>query len=203
MRGFFSRRRSHSAAAPLARIAAMRNSFSLVLLVLCTSLAGCGKLSEKDVRHFVDQADDAARKRFAPEICALRGKDFKMHQRFQTADERMAPAELDLGRQMFCVEAGKFSRLRQYQLERKSLEVDLAPDRKTARITAEYVETLPYFEPDTMPVSPDDFREFQVLEVRDESVVGREGGDIVFLSMDADIHQKLVPRDSLDIPFTP
>jgi hypothetical protein len=182
----------------------MRNPLlALILLVVCTSLAGCSKLDERDVREFVDQADDAARKRFAPEICSLRGRDFKVHQRFQGADERSPATELDLGRQLFCVEAGKFSRLRQYQLERKSLEVDLATDRKTARITAEYVETLPYFEPDTMPQSPDDFREFQVLEVRDESVIGREGGDIVFLSTDADIHQKLVPRDSLQIPFTP
>ena len=173
------------------------------MLVVCTSLAGCGKLDEGDVRKFVDQADEAARKRFAPGICSLRGKNFKLHQRLQREDETMPPAELDLGRQMFCAEAGQFARLRQYQLERKGLEVDLAPDRKTARITADYLETLPYFEPDTMPKSPDDFWEFQVLQVHDESVVGIEGGDIVFLSTDADIRQKLVPRASLQIPFTP
>ena len=61
---------------------------------------------------------------------------------------------------------------------------------------------MPYYEPDVMPVTPDDFREFQILETRDESVVGIEGGDIVFLSTDADIHQSLVPKGSLQIPFT-
>ena len=42
----------------------MRTALALTLLVLCTSLAGCGKLDERQVREFVDQADDAARKRF-------------------------------------------------------------------------------------------------------------------------------------------
>lgn len=180
----------------------MRKPLFLSLLVLCAPLAGCGKLSEHDVREFVDHADAAARKRFAPEICALRGKGFTLHQKFQGADPRLPPAELDLDRKMFCVEAGKFGRIRQYQLERRSIEVDLAPDRKTARITVEYTETLPYYEPDVMPATPDDFREFQILESRDESVVGIESGDIVFLSTDADIHQTLVPKGSLQIPYT-
>jgi hypothetical protein len=136
----------------------MRNLLAFGLLVLCVPLAGCGKLDERHVRAFVDRADEASRRRFAPEICALRGTSFRLHQKFQAADLRLPPAELDLGRKAFCVEAGKFARLRQYQLERKSLEVDLAPDRKTARITAEYVETLPYYEPDMMPATPDDFR---------------------------------------------
>lgn len=180
----------------------MKKHLVFCLLVLCAPLVGCGKLDERHARRFVDQADETTRKRFAPEICALRAKNFSLHQKFQSSDERMPPAELDLDRKLFCAEAGKFARLRQYQLERKSLEVDLAPDRKTARITAEYVETLPYYPPDTMPRTPDDFYEFQILESRDESVIGFEGGDIVFLSTDADIHQSLVPKDSLQIPYT-
>lgn len=181
----------------------MRNHLVTGLLILCAALSGCGKLDERHVREFVDQADEAARKRFAPEICSLRGENFTLHQKVQVEDERVPPAELDLGRKLYCAEAGKFSRIRQHQLERKLLEVDLAPDRKTARVTAEYVETLPYYPPDTIPKSPDDFWEFQVLDTREESVVGIESGDIVFLSTNADIHQKVVPRTSLDIPFTP
>jgi len=180
----------------------MRNHLILCLLVLCTPLAGCGKLDERKVREFIDHADDTARQRFAPEICGLRGENFTLHQKFQDANLRLPSTELDLSRKMFCVEAGKFGRLRQYQLERKSLEVDLAPDRKTARVTAEYVETLPYYPPDTMPATPDDFYEFQVLESRDESVVGIESGDIVFLHTDVDIHQTLVPKSSVQIPYT-
>jgi hypothetical protein len=179
----------------------MRGHSLLALLVLCAALAGCGKLDEHRVREFVDQADDTARKRFAPEICALRGKNFTLHQKFQGEDPRMGPVELALDRKMYCVEAGKFSRLRQFRLERKSLEVDLAADRKTARVIAEYVATLPYYEPDVMPATPDDFREFQVLESRDDSIVGVEGGDIVFLSTDVDVHQSLVPKNSLRIPY--
>ena len=37
-----------------------------------------------------------------------------------------------------------------------------------------------------MPVTPDDFREFEIVESVDESVVGIEDGDLVFLSTRAE-----------------
>jgi hypothetical protein len=178
----------------------MRNHFILVLLVLCAPLAGCGKLNERDVRQFVDRADDTARKLYAPHICELRGKNFVMHVRFQGDDVRIPSGEFDISRKTFCIEAGKNAWLRHYKLERRSLDIDLAPDRKTAHVTAEYIETLPWFEPDIRPASPFDFREVQVLETRDDSIVGIEGGDIVFLSTNAEIHQTLVPKGSIDLP---
>ena len=106
-----------------------------------------------------------------------------------------------MDRKLFCREAGNFSRLRQYLLERKSIEIDLADDRRSARVTSNYVETLPYYEPYAMPRTPDDFREFQVVETRDESVVGFESGDLVFLSTDSESHQTLVAKDSIQIPY--
>ena len=102
---------------------------------------------------------------------------------------------------LFCREAGSFSQLRQYQLERKSMSIHLARDRKTATVTAEYVETMPYYEPDRRPATLDDFMEFQVVEILDESVVGIEDGDLVFLSTRSEAHQALVPKTSLDIPY--
>jgi hypothetical protein len=179
----------------------MRIPNLVLVLIAAATLTGCGKLDPVSAREFVDAADDAARKRFAPEICELRGKNFKLRQKFQSAEARMPPTEIELDRKLFCVEAGKFSRLRQYKLERHSLEVDLAPDRKTARVSAVYTETLPYYEPDIMPATPDDFREWQVLDVRDESVIGIEGGDIVFLSTDSETTQKLVPKRTLQLPY--
>jgi hypothetical protein len=178
----------------------MRNHLITCLLVLCATLAGCGKLDERHVREFIDRADDTARTLYAPHICELRGKNFSMHVKIQGDDARIAPSEFDIARKTFCAEAGKNAWLRNYKLERKSLEIDLAPDRKTAHVTAEYVETLPWFEPDVRPASPFDFREVQVLETRDDSVVGIESGDIVFMSTDADIHQTLVPKGSVDMP---
>ena len=53
-----------------------------------------------------------------------------------------------------------------------------------------------------MPATPDDFREFQVLETRDESVVGIEGGDLVFLRTDSDTTQSLIDKNSIRIPCT-
>ena len=189
-------------APPSLHSAPMRPLLLLTLLVACAPLAACKRsLDKQDVREFIDTADDAARKRFAPEICELRGKDFKLHQKFQAARSRLEPAELDIERKMFCIEAGKFSRLRQYRLERKSIDIEIASDRKTARVTAQYLETLPYYEPDMIPATPDDFREFQVLDTRDESVVGIESGSLVFLRTDSYIRQTLIPKDSVTIPY--
>jgi hypothetical protein len=177
-------------------------AFIAILLALCTPLTACKRnLDQHEVREFIDHADDTARKRFAPEICGLRGKSFKLHLKFQGYEPRMPPAQMDIERKLFCVEAGKFSRLRQYRLERKSMNIDLAADRKTARVSAEYVETLPYYEPDTMPSTPDDFRQFQVIETRDESVVGIEDGDLVFLSTDSDSRQSLVGKNQVSLPY--
>jgi hypothetical protein len=173
-----------------------------MLLALCAVLTGCTRsLDGADVREFIDKADDAARKRFAPEICALRGKDFKLHLKFHGHDERVEPTELEIDRKLFCKQAGNFSRLRQYRLERKSMEIDVALDHKSARVTAQYVETMPYYDPDRMPSTPDDFYEFQVVETRDESVVGIEGGDVVFLSTNSESSQSLIAKSQVSLPY--
>jgi hypothetical protein len=172
-----------------------------MLLVVCAALGGCShEVNRKQVAEFIDQADAAARKRFAPEICELRGRNFTLHVTFYGAEGR-EPSELDMTRGLYCQQAGSFSRLRQYKLERKSLAIDVATDRRTATVTAEYVETMPYFEPDTRPVTPDDFRYFQVVESRDESVVGLEDGDVRFLSSRVEAHQSLVGKGSIQLPY--
>jgi hypothetical protein len=172
------------------------------LLVLAVPLTACQRsLDETDVREFIDKADDTARKRYAPEICELRGKTFTLHLTFQGHERSLEPAEVEMDRALFCKQAGSFSRIRQYRLERKSIDVDVAADRKTARVTADYVETLPYYEPDIMPATPDDFREFQVVDTHDESVVGIEGGDLVFLSTRSSSSQELVSKSSISLPY--
>jgi hypothetical protein len=173
-----------------------------ILLALCVPLTACQRhLDETDVREFVDKADNAARKRFAPEICELRGKDFTLHLTFQGHEAAIEPTDVEMDRTLFCKQAGLFSRLRQYRLERKSLDVDVAADRKTARVTAEYVETMPYYEPDIMPATPDDFREFQIVDTHDESVIGIESGDLVFLSTESISSQELVAKGSISLPY--
>ena len=178
----------------------MRLTLSM-LLAGCALLGGCTReLTRQQVAEFVDQADDAARKRFAPEICELRASNFKLATTFH-AQGKNEPAQMEMTRKLYCQQAGQFARLRQYKLERKSVTIDVATDRKTATVTAEYVETLPYYEPDIMPVTPDDFRDFQVLETNDVSVVGIEDGDLRFLSTRSEIFQTLVPKNSLQIPY--
>ena len=180
----------------------MRLFAAAMLLALCLPLAACKKeVTRQQVAEFIDKADNAARKRFAPEICELRGKDFKMKMKFQGHEASMPPTEMEIGRKLYCANAGTHSRLRQYRLERKSMDIDISTDRRTARVTADYVETSPYYDPDIRPATPDDFRFFQVVESRDESVVGLEDGDLRFLSTEADAHQSLIGKGTVDLPY--
>jgi hypothetical protein len=172
--------------------------FAATLLAAC-ALSGCSReVTRQQVAEFIDQADDAARRRFAPEICALRGKDFVLRSTFH-AQRARKPAELEMTRKLYCRQAGEFARLRQYRLERRSMDIDVATDRMSATVTAEYVETLPYY--DGQPMTPDDFRQFQVVRSTDVSVVGREDGDLVFLSTTSDAHQSLIGKNEVDIPY--
>ena len=176
--------------------------FAAMLLATCAPLTGCKRsLDEQDVREFIDTADNAARKRYAPEICELRGEHFTLHMTFQSHEEQAEPTELEIDRKLYCKKLSGFSRVRQYLLERKSIDIEVAADRKTARVTADYVETMPYYEEWARPATPDDFREFQVLETRDESVIGIESGDLVFLSTESNTSQSLIEKSSLKLPY--
>jgi hypothetical protein len=180
----------------------MRFMTAAMLLALCLPLSACKReVTRPEVAAFIDKADGAARKRFAPEICELRGKNFKMKMEFQGYEPRMEPTRMDIGRKLYCANAGSFARIRQYKLERRSMDIDVSTDRRTARVTADYVETMPYYEPDRQAATPDDFTHFQVVESRDESIVGIEDGDLVFLETDAVAHQSLIPKSSVDIPY--
>jgi hypothetical protein len=176
-------------------------ALAAILLGACGLLAGCSReLDRRTVAEFIDKADDAARKRFAPEICELRGENFRLRMIFH-AHASNRPEEMEITRKLFCQQAGSFSQLRQYKLERTSMDIDIATDRKTATVIAEYVETMPYYEPHAMPATPDDFREFQVVETVDQSVVGIEGGDPVFLSTTSESFQTLVAKEAITLPY--
>jgi hypothetical protein len=172
-----------------------------MLLVACALLGGCAReVTRQQVAEFIDMADAAARKRFAPEICELRARDFRIQTTFQGYEGRESTG-MEMTRKLYCQQAGQFSRLRQYRLERKTMTIDVATDRKTATVVAEYVETMPYYEPNTSSATPDDFRDFQVVESTDESVVGLEDGDLKFLSTRSDSRQSLIPKGSVQIPY--
>jgi len=173
--------------------------FSVLLFAACAALAGCSReVTHRQVAEFIDRADDAARKRFAPEICELRAKNFTIDVTSYAEGER-EPSELKMTRKLYCQQAGSFSRLRQYKLERKSIDIDMATDRRTATVTAEYVETMPFYE--WNPATPDDFVRFQVVESTDVSVVGLEDGDVRFLSTRTEAHQTLVSKNQISLPY--
>jgi hypothetical protein len=174
----------------------------ILALLLLAGLTGCSpqSLTQENVTEFVDKADNAARKRFAPEICKLRGKNFVLRKNLDAAREYES-GHSEISRKLYCDSLRSFSRLYQYVLERKSLKIEIAPGAQMARIEAEYVQKLPYYEADTMPATPDDYYEVQILESREVSAVAIEDGAIVFVSTDADVKQKLVPKHELQLPY--
>jgi hypothetical protein len=174
-----------------------------LLLAIASALTACSSsLDDRSVREFIDKADDAARKRYAPEICGLRAEEFTQELSYLAmhSDE---PAKSTVSRKLWCQEAGKFSRLRQYQLERTSLNIDVAADRKTAKVVAEYKEILPYYDdPFAFNISPDNFREFLVVESRDESIVGIESGDLVFMNARVEAREvEFIKKGPFDLPW--
>ena len=180
----------------------VKPAIALCLLAACLPNAGCrNSLDEEDVRAFIDQADEAARKRYAPGICALRGEGFSLALTFQAIGDS-PPSEMTIDRKLFCHMAGSFSKYRQYRLERRSLEIDVAGDGRTANVVAEYVETLPYYPEYATPATPDDFHHFVVVESHDESVVGIEDGDLVFKSARVAATQaELIDKSRLNLPY--
>jgi hypothetical protein len=179
-----------------------RKSMSVMLLAVAAALAGCGNsLDDRSVREFIDLADEAARKRYAPEICELRAKEFTQELSYQAlhSDE---PAESQVSRKLWCREAGKFAGLRQYQLERTSLDIDVAQDHKSARVVAGYKEIYPYYEAGSMYATPDSFQEFVVVESRDESTVAFEDGDLVFMNARVEAREtELIPKGQFNLPY--
>jgi hypothetical protein len=184
----------------LQRFASLVGAGALALVTL--GIAGCGPraLTEENVTEFMNRADDAARKRFAPEICELRGANFKLTMTFLAADSE-TPETSEISRKLYCAQAGQFAKLRQYVLERESLAIEIAPDGQTATVETSYVEKLPYYPEDSFPATPDDYNEVQILESESTSTLAIENGGIVFWETVADIEQSLVPKHQMKLPY--
>jgi hypothetical protein len=174
----------------------------VALAVSLMALSGCGPrtLTQENITEFIDHADDTARKRFAPEICELRGANFTLTMTFLAANAE-SPETSQISRKLYCAQAGQFAKLRQYVLERKSLSITIAPDGQTASVEADYVEKLPYYPEETFPSTPDDYDEVQVLDSTSTSIIAIENGSIVFWSTEADIEQTLMPKHKMKLPY--
>lgn len=185
----------------------MLRAASLLLLsvMLAATQSGCGGrgLDEAAVREFIDAADAAARKRYAPDICELRAESFELSQRVDYVDDSLPPAEALIGKKLFCREAGKFATLRQYSLVRESLDISVASDGQTATVEATYTEKMPYYE-EGIPTGAglDMYYQMQIIESASTSEIGIEDGELKFLSTDADLSVELVPRAEEPLPYS-
>lgn len=186
----------------------MRRSTSLALKIIFFSMtllsAACGTrtLSSDTVKNFVDAADASARKRYAPEICEARAKIFELTQKYLLDGRRREAHDVHMGKALFCKQAAAFAKLNQYVMQRGPLTITLSADRRTATVEADYVEKMPYYEDGTITNSADIYDEVQVVETHDRSVVGIEDGKLRFLSTEASIYVRLVPRHDMPLPYT-
>jgi hypothetical protein len=183
------------------------SSIRLWLTLVASTIAalttsGCGprELTRENVTAFIDQADDAARKRFAPDICALRGENFKLTMTFWAANVE-EPTTSEVSRKLYCAQAGQFAKLRQYVLDREALDIEIAAHGQTASVRASYIEKLPFYPEDSMPATPDDYQEVQILESTSTSTIAIENGAIVFWDTAAEIEQSLVPKHTMKLPY--
>jgi hypothetical protein len=165
--------------------------------------SGCGarKLDTAEVQKFVDAADASARRRYAPEICEARANSFQLNQKFLVDGRGGEPHEVHIGKTLFCKQAAGMAKLYQYVMERGPLTITLGADRRTATVEADYVEKMPFYEDGAILASPDIYEDVQVVESHDKSVVGIEDGKIRFLSTDADIYVRLVPKHDMPLPY--
>ncbi len=177
----------------------------LLLTALIVPLTGCGRrsLDEAAALEFIDTADAAARKRFAPDICELRAASFELTQRISYVEDFLPPAESLLGKKLYCLEAGKFARLRQYSLVRDSIEISVAADGQTAIVTATYTEKMPFYEEGIPPgAGLDLYTQMQVGESETVSEIGIEDGELRFLSTEVDTTIELVPKSEEPLPYS-
>lgn len=182
-----------------------RASLLLLSAMLAATQIGCGRrsLDEAAVLEFIDAADAAARKRYAPHICELRAEGFELNQRVNYVDDFLPPAEALIGKKLFCREAGKFATLRQYSLVRDSLDISVASDGQTATVEATYTEKMPYYE-EGIPAGAglDMYYQVQIVESESTSEIGIEDGELKFLSTSADLTIELVPKSEEPLPYS-
>lgn len=165
--------------------------------------SGCGasKLSTADVQKFVDAADASARRRYAPEICEARASSFQLTQHYKVDQRGGEPHEVQIGKALYCKQAAAMARLYQYVLERGPLSISLSSDRRSATVEADYVEKMPYYEEGAIVSTPDLYQDVQIVESHDKSVVGIEDGKLKFMSTEANIYVRLVPKNEMPLPY--
>ena len=126
-----------------------------------------------------------------------------MRVKFQGHEPRIAPRSSRSIASFFASRPATSRDCGQYRLERKWIDIDVAADRKTARVNADYVESHAVLR------TRHDARDARQLftssgsvETRtNESVVGLESGDLVFLSTNSQSSQSLIAKSAVSLPY--
>ncbi len=186
----------------------MQRITGLLLATLGSLLLGaCGtrSLSDEKVQEFLRAADDAARSQFAPNICKLRATNFEWTQRMRYDGNAVYPntstPEVHMSKKLFCAQAASMAKRRQYVLERSDVSVSLASDARTAIVDSRSLEKSPYYEDGIPAGSPDIYNDVQIVASKDHSIVGIDGGEIVFLSTELNSTVRLVPKQDEPLPY--
>lgn len=152
------------------------------------------ELTEASVREFIDKADEAARKRWPDEICALRSKDFVLISHVEDKDGGFIRPSKKINKREFCKAIRTLPMLHNYRLTRESLAIQLSLDGQSAEVKAHYSERTPDYE-GALPVeigkAPDNYDIVQEVESDDVSVVVLEDGKLRIKSTEShSIHSR-------------
>jgi hypothetical protein len=180
------------------------------LLLPVVATVGCSqRLTESNVREFIDHADQAFLKGRTHDVCNLRAATFTLTStdldltgQHPVADQKEAEALAaqreangerlsadvhSLDRQQFClmaIEAGHF--YERATMQRSALDIRVAPDGRRAVVRAHYTVREPILEAGDSAIGYKDQVEHQIgsrqTESDDESVIVLDDNEILFAS---------------------
>lgn len=179
------------------------------LLILAAGLSGCSKkLTETSVLAFVDEADRAFIEGDSNKMCDVRSKSYvQTDTEFLLAEgqivnsleeaeaveaersaggTRLTGKDVQLTQKQICMmaywEGRDFTKV---EMERTSIQIEVAPDGKSAVVKSHYSMQVPLYQERTTEVFGGARRQHtgtKQMETEDESVVVVEHGDILFKS---------------------
>jgi hypothetical protein len=179
------------------------------LLTLGVALSACSKtLTEKSVLAFVDAADQAFVDGDSNKMCDAKSKNYvQTDTEFELAEgqivnslaeaeaieaersadgARLTGKDVQINKKQLCMiavwEGRDFTKV---DMERTSIQIEVAPDGKSAVVKSHYSMQVPLFQQRATEVYGGARRQHtgtKQMETEDESVVVIEDGDIVFKS---------------------
>ena len=168
-------------------------TLNLILMLVLIPLYGCSdKLTSEKVTHFANALDKAEQERNAESLCSGRSEQFFEDQHVIRNGQ---PFPLHRAtKDEFCRNASTLHAfVAEYSIERRSQEVALSEDRKSAIVRSIFIQKVPQV------VSP---TRIDRAKIERESLIANENGKLVVMSSKATYSIDEIDRTDDSIPPT-